>query len=50
MTNLILARAERLALLTDTHKARKAHKPVKALEKRLQAVTAKIAAMEAQYA
>lgn len=48
MTELIIARAERLALITDAHKARKRHRNTKALMARLRAVTARIAAMEAR--
>jgi hypothetical protein len=49
MTALILTRAERLCLLTEIHKARKAHRSTKALSVRLRAVTARLAAMEARY-
>lgn len=48
MTTLILTRAERLCLLTEIHKARKAHRSTKALTARLIAVTARLAAMEAR--
>ena len=47
MTAIIIARAERLCLLTAAHKARKAHQPTRHIMARLRAVTAKIAAMEA---
>lgn len=46
MTDLIVAQAERLALLTDAHKARKSRRKVSHLNDRLRAVTARIAAME----
>lgn len=45
--DLILARAERLALLGDLHRARKEHKATRALRRRLTLITAKLAAMEA---
>jgi hypothetical protein len=48
MSDLILARAERLALLTDAHKARKAHRSTRAIMRKLNRVTARIAAMEAR--
>lgn len=44
--DLILARAERLCLLRDIHRATKAHRATAALYARLRAVTAQIAAME----
>ena len=44
---LIMARAERLALLTDAHKARRAHRNTSSLMARLRAATARVAAMEA---
>jgi hypothetical protein len=49
MTQLILTRAERLCLLTELHKARKAHRSTKGLNDRLTAVTARVAVLEARY-
>ena len=46
MTDLILAKAERLCLLRAAHKARRSHRRTSALMTRLRAVTARIAAME----
>ena len=48
MTDLILKRAYRLALLTDLKKAKRDHKPVAALRKALTLVTAELAMMEAR--
>lgn len=48
MIDIEIARAERLALLTDLHKAKRAHRPCRALRERLRAVTALLAAMEGQ--
>lgn len=47
MTDLILARAERFALLTDLHRAERDHRPTRELRRRLTLITARIAAMEA---
>lgn len=46
MTELIVARVERLCLLTDAHKARRGHRSTARIMKRLCAVTARIAALE----
>jgi hypothetical protein len=48
MQDLIIARAERLCLLRDVHKARSGHRSRSAIMSRLRAVTARIAAMEAR--
>jgi hypothetical protein len=45
--DLILARAERLCLLTALHRARKAHAPTATITRRLVIATARLAAMEA---
>lgn len=44
--DLIIARAERLCLLRDIHRASRAHRATRDLYGRLRAVTARIAAME----
>jgi hypothetical protein len=49
MTALIITRAERLCLLTEIHKAKRAHRSTKAMSARLRAVTARLAAMEARH-
>jgi hypothetical protein len=49
MTTLILTRAERLCLLTEIHRARKAHRSTKGLNDRLRAVTARVAVLEARH-
>ena len=50
MTDIICLRAERLCLLRDLHRAKKRHGATRAIESRLQAVTARLAAMEARNA
>lgn len=49
MTEIICLRAKRLCLLRDLHNARQRHCATRGIEKRLQAVTARLAAMEARY-
>ena len=44
----ILTCVERLCLLTDAHKARRRHRSTAAILRRLRAVTARLAAMEAR--
>jgi len=44
-----ILRAERLVLLIDAHRARQRHKATKAIQDRLEWVTAQIAAMEARH-
>jgi hypothetical protein len=46
MAELIVAKVERLCLLTDAHKARRGHRSTARNMKRLNAVTARIAAAE----
>ncbi|KIC36530.1 hypothetical protein [Leisingera sp. ANG-M7] len=46
MTELIVDKVERLCLLTDAHKARRAHRSTARIMKRLNTVTARIAAAE----
>lgn len=48
MTDLVLAKAERLCLLRAAYEARRSHRRTSALMTRLRAVTARIAAMEAR--
>lgn len=49
MTSLILTRTERLCLITDIHKAKRRHAPVRGLRARLRVVTAILAAMEGRH-
>ncbi|NSY36847.1 hypothetical protein [Leisingera sp. ANG59] len=46
MIDLIVAKVERLCLLTDAHKARRGHRSTARIMKRLNVVTARIAAAE----
>ena len=48
MCDLILARALRLALLTDLRRATAAHRPTRRLRARLALATAHVAALEAR--
>lgn len=49
MTEIVLAKAERLCLLRAAHRARKAHRSTSAIMARLRAVTARVASLEARH-
>ena len=46
MTDIIIAKVTRLTLLQDAHRARKAHRPVAGIMRRLRAVTSLLAAWD----